>query len=105
MYGKVKIINRRNGTMAKARISTLAAELKTEGGSRRATKAAAKEPMTVNPARGERGGFLKTTVTLPADMLFQLRTIGLQRRAAGEKDTGVSEMVRDAVAAYLQPKG
>jgi hypothetical protein len=87
--------------MAKARISALAAELKPGAGGRRAAKAAAKEPLTVNPARGERGGFLKTTITLPADMLFELRTIGLQRRAAGEKDTGVSEMVRDAVAAYL----
>lgn len=88
--------------MAKARISTLAAELKTDSGGRRTAKTPAKETLTVNPARGERGGFLKTTVTLPADMLFQLRTIGLRRRAAGEKDTGVSEMVRDAVAAYLQ---
>lgn len=88
--------------MAKARISTLAAELKTNAGGRWTAAASAKETVTVNPARGERGGFLKTTVTLPADMLFQLRTIGLQRRAAGEKDTGVSEMVRDAVAAYLR---
>ena len=47
--------------MAKARISTLAAELKTNAGGRWTAEAPAKEPLTVNPARGERGGFQRVS--------------------------------------------
>ncbi len=66
-------------------------------------KAAAAPPP--NPERGQRGEFLKVTITLPAEMLLELRRLGLQRRAAGQKNTGVSELVREAVAILLERGG
>ena len=83
--------------MAKPRLGQIAQEL--QGGPKPRPKAGTS--LTVNPERGERGGFLKVTVTLPVDLLTALRTEGLRRRAEGQKDTGVSELIREAVADLL----
>lgn len=40
-----------------------------------------------NPARGLRGDFHKVTITLPLDTLWDLRVLGLTRRAQGTKST------------------
>jgi hypothetical protein len=55
-----------------------------------------------NPARGQRGDFQKVTITLPMDMLRDLRLLGLARRAQGAKSTGVSELVREAIHDLLE---
>ena len=55
-----------------------------------------------NPARGQRGDFQKVTITLPIDMLRDLRLLGLARRAQGAKSTGVSELIREAIHALLE---
>ena len=54
-----------------------------------------------NPDRGERSEFLKVTVTMPADMLEQVRVVGIRRRSSGQKDTDVSSLVREALADML----
>lgn len=53
------------------------------------------------PARGERGGFYKVTITLPPDMLAALKKLGIERKLKGMKDTDVSSLIREAVSALL----
>ena len=55
-----------------------------------------------NPRRGQRGDFLKVTVTMPAKMLGDLKALGIQRRAYGRKDTDTSSLVREAVSDLLK---
>ena len=55
-----------------------------------------------NPDRGLRGDFLKITVTIPAKMLGDMKILGLNRRANGQKDTDISSLIREAVADLLQ---
>jgi hypothetical protein len=62
-------------------------------------KATIQEP---NPERGLRGDFLKITVTIPARMLGDLKTLGLRRRATGQKDTDISSLIREALADLLR---
>lgn len=59
-------------------------------------------PRQPNPARGLRGDFQKVTITLPMDMLRDLRLLGLARRALGAKSTGVSELIREAINDLLE---
>lgn len=88
----------------KARLHTLAAELRTatpvpEAPRPSPSAAARREP---NPARGQRGDFQKVTITLPIDMLRELRLLGLARRGQGAKSTGISELVREAIQDFLE---
>lgn len=55
-----------------------------------------------NPDRGLRGDFHKVTITLPIEMLRDLRLLGLERRARGARSTGVSELVREAIGDFLE---
>ena len=84
--------------MTKARLNRMAAELKQAPPS---PKKKAPADMPVNPERGQRGDFLKCTVTLPAEMLGALQALGLERRMAGLKHGTVSELVREALADFL----
>ncbi len=54
--------------------------------------------MEPNPERGCRGDFLKLTITMPPEMLGNLKILGLRRRAGGQKDTNISSLIREAVA-------
>ena len=56
----------------------------------------------VNPPRGEKGGFLKVTVTLDPATYELIATEALRRRLAKEKDAQLSAVIREAVAQYLQ---
>ena len=58
-----------------------------------------------NPERGHRGDFLKITVTMPARMLGDLKSLGLRRRERGQKDTDISSLVREAVSDLLRKEG
>jgi|SaaInlStandDraft_4_1057021.scaffolds.fasta_scaffold118175_1 hypothetical protein len=61
-----------------------------------------KKGIEANPARGQRGDFLKVTITLPHDIIAELKTVGLQRRFAGMKDTDISSLLREAAVDFLQ---
>ena len=50
-----------------------------------------------NPARGERGEFLRITVTISPELLGEVKLLGLRRRARGLIDTSVSAVVREAL--------
>ena len=63
------------------------------------------DALEANPERGNRGDFLKITVTMPAKMLGDLKTLGLRRRARGEKDTDISSLVREAVSVLVRKEG
>ncbi|MBU0516187.1 MAG: hypothetical protein KJ621_15595 [Proteobacteria bacterium] len=54
-----------------------------------------------NPAIGERGDFLRVLITMPGEMLAELKALGVQRRMAGHKDSSVSALAREAIAALL----
>jgi len=51
--------------------------------------------------RGERGDFLKTTITISAEMYTELRMLGLKRKAAKQKDTDTSALIREALTDFL----
>ena len=57
--------------------------------------------LEANPERGHRGDFLKITVTMPAAMLGDLKSLGMERRGQGQKDTDVSSLIREAVTILL----
>lgn len=64
-------------------------------------KARLLKPKSKQIPRGERGDFLKTTLTLPAEMLAELRALGMRRKAAKMKDTDTSALVREALTDFL----
>jgi hypothetical protein len=87
----------------KARLHQLATDLRPAAPAPAAPAApSARPPRPPNPARGQRGDFQKVTITLPLDMLRELRLLGLARRAQGAKSTGVSELIREAVHDLLE---
>lgn len=51
--------------------------------------------------RGQRGDFQKLTITMPSSMLISLKTVGLHRKAAGNKDCDSSSLIREAVQIWL----
>ena len=55
-----------------------------------------------HPPRGERGDFLKTTITISAEMLTDLRALGMRRRSAKQKDTDTSALIREALTDFLK---
>lgn len=94
----------------KAKLSELNKEL--NGKSKPATKAK-KEPAPklvkktvatkgANPVRGQRGDFLKVTITLPPDMLADLKRLGIERKLQGMRDTDTSSLIREAVTKLLE---
>lgn len=80
----------------KGRLAQLARDLDTVPPAQLPTTTSGLAP---NPPIGERGRFLRVTITLPAELLAVLQTEGLQRKAAGQTDTSVSALVREAVVA------
>lgn len=86
-----------NKNMKKARISQLNKELKKE----ERTTEPKPSNIEANAPRGERSNFLKVTITLPIEMLEALRNIGMEKKRRGEKDSDVSSLIREAVAAAL----
>ena len=57
-----------------------------------------------NPIRGERGDFLKVTITLPPDMLADLNRLGIERKLDGMRDTDVSSLIREALTTFLEQR-
>lgn len=61
-----------------------------------------KTSIGANPLRGERGDFLKVTITLPPGMLADLKRLGLERKLQGMKDTDVSSLIRESLTTFLE---
>ena len=60
-----------------------------------------KPPLKAHVPRGERADFLKITLTIPADLLTELRALGMKRKARKDKDTDTSALIREAVTDFL----
>jgi hypothetical protein len=52
--------------------------------------------------RGQRGDFLQITIKIPADMLTELRILGMKRKSKKMKDTDTSALVREALVDFLK---
>jgi hypothetical protein len=52
--------------------------------------------------RGQRADFLKTTITISAEMLTELRALGMRRKSAKQKDTDTSALIREALTDFLK---
>jgi len=52
--------------------------------------------------RGQRADFLKTTITISAEMLTELRSLGMKRKTAKQKDTDTSALIREALTDFLK---
>lgn len=55
-----------------------------------------------NPERGQRGDFLKVTITLPPAMLADLKRLGIERKLKGQKDFDVSSLIRESLKIFLE---
>lgn len=55
----------------------------------------------LHPMRGERGDFLKLTITMPPELVLRLKQHGAERRIMGEKNCDTSSLIRSAVKKYL----
>jgi hypothetical protein len=84
--------------LKKACLSELNRQLRAVPEKPKATAGPKSDP---NPARGERGDFLNVTVRLPAGMLADLATLGVDRRKHGIPNRTVSALIREAVAGLL----
>jgi hypothetical protein len=60
-----------------------------------------KPPLDSNIPRGERADFLKITLTIPANLLTELRALGMRRKAKKQKDTDTSALIREALVDFL----
>ena len=80
----------------KARLTTLANKLADK------PKASKKAGGAVNPPHGEKGSFLKITVTLDPETYELIATEAMRRKMNKEKDAQLSAVIREAVAQYLQ---
>lgn len=52
--------------------------------------------------RGERADFLKITMTIPGELLSELRALGMKRKILGQKDTDTSALIREALIEFLE---
>lgn len=57
------------------------------------------------PAHGEKGDFLKLTITMAPDVLALLGQEKLRRQAAKEENRTNSAIISEALIAYLLPDG
>lgn len=62
---------------------------------------AKKNESELHPMRGERGDFLKLTITMPPELVLKLKQHGAERRILGEKNCDTSSLIRSAVKKYL----
>jgi len=61
-----------------------------------------KELGPANPLRGTRGNFVTVGITMPPDLLCELRRVCAERRAKGLRDSDTSAVAREAIHDYLK---
>ena len=52
--------------------------------------------------KGPRSAYLRQTITMSSKMLSELRAAGYELRAEGRRDTGISELIRQAAHEWLE---
>jgi transcriptional regulator of met regulon len=58
--------------------------------------------LVANPPHGQKGDFVKVTVTLPPDVYMILSQEVTRRKLAKEPNPRLSAIIREAVVAYLE---
>tara|TARA_R110000868_G_scaffold53756_1_gene168706 strand:+ start:210 stop:470 length:261 start_codon:yes stop_codon:yes gene_type:complete len=81
----------------KARLTTLATKL---GTSKKPNKAEA--PLVANPPHGEKGDFVKITVTLPPDVYGLIMEEVTRRKMTKTANPQISAVLREAAIQYLK---
>jgi hypothetical protein len=61
--------------------------------------------MEANPPHGEKGDFLKVTVTLPPKIYHLIMAEAVRRKMQKERNPQLSAVIREAVVYYLGQKG
>jgi len=89
----------------KAKLSQLHKELQEKPKVESKTKKQKIVSSKANPNRGERGGFLKVTITLPPNTLADLKRLGIERKLQGQKDTDVSSLIRESLKIFFESQG
>jgi hypothetical protein len=56
----------------------------------------------IHVPRGKRAEFLKVSITIPCDLLTELRALGMKRKANKQKDTDTSALIREALMEFLE---
>lgn len=51
--------------------------------------------------RGQRTDFIKTGISLPPEMMYEMKQLGLNLRKKGVSDTDFSSLAREAIRQYL----
>lgn len=54
-----------------------------------------------NRPRGDREEFLKLTITLAPELYYALKKMSLNKRCEGKKDSGTSELIREAIGRFI----
>lgn len=81
---------------SKVRLTALAGKL----GAKPTTKKASGE-VVANPPHGEKGDFIKLTVTLPPEVYELIMGEVTRRKMAKERNPQISAVLREAVIKYL----
>ena len=53
---------------------------------------------------GSRSNFIRATITLPPNLLKELKLLGIEKKLNGEKDYDVSSLIRKALIKFLNDK-
>ena len=61
--------------------------------------------LVANPPHGEKGDFVKVTVTLPPDVYKLIMDEATRRKMSREPNPQLSAVIREAVVAYLSGRG
>jgi hypothetical protein len=91
-------------TDGKTRLAQLAARISEKP---KEGKTASREPSLgreANPPHGEKGDFIKVTVTLPPDIYQMIMAEAVRRKMHKERNPQLSAVIREAVVQYLERK-
>ncbi len=61
--------------------------------------------LEANPAHGEKGGFVKITITMPPAVYELIAMEAARRKMAKERDPNISAIIREASVQYLEGTG
>ena len=62
------------------------------------------EKLVANPSHGEKGDFVKVTVTLSPEVYELLATEVMRRKMGKERDAQLSTVIREAVVSMLEKR-
>ncbi len=63
------------------------------------------DKLEANPSHGEKGGFIKLTITMPPAVYELIAKEAARRKMAKERDPNISAIIREASVQYLEGNG